>query len=370
MSVPSPNTEQVIVVTGDVTMDWNIASTRHVAEGTASWAGELDRTHADWQRGGAALLADLIEAIAHRLREQGGPHYQARQTGAPKEPVVPGDPRFHHTYSLWTRFPHSARTTSLQRSVWRMAAWLGLHPSTDDDKQAVWAKVVDDAPNAALVVLDDADLGFRHQPAWWPQALHSDHRPWVVLKMSRSVAQGPLWEHLHGSHADRLVVVTTIDDLRQMEVQISRELSWERTAQDLAWEMLYNPRINALCHSAHVVVTFGAGGAMLFSRQSSIEGGMGRAFFHSRLVFDPQVIEGMWEEANPGSMIGYTSCLAAALSYHIMADPDHPDIVQAVQSGLAASRRLHKEGYGRPDSRSETVDEVVFPTGLVVDELI
>ncbi len=57
-------------------------------------------------------------------------------------------------------------------------------------------------------------------------------RPWILLKMARPLAQGPLWEHLHRDFSDRLIVVATVDDLRLSEVQISRELSWERTAQD------------------------------------------------------------------------------------------------------------------------------------------
>lgn len=46
----------------------------------------------------------------------------------------------------------------------------------------------------------------------------------------------------------------TVNDLRGTEVQISRELSWERTAQDLAWELVHNPRVNGLsrvCGSAY-----------------------------------------------------------------------------------------------------------------------
>jgi hypothetical protein len=38
----------------------------------------------------------------------------------------------------------------------------------------------------------------------------------------------------------------TINDLRLTEVQISRALSGERTAQDLARELHQNPQINAL----------------------------------------------------------------------------------------------------------------------------
>ena len=98
-------------------------------------------------------------------------------------------------------------------------------------------------------------------------------------------------------------MITTIDDLRQTEVQISRELSWERTAQDLAWELVYNPQINTLSHCAHVIISFGVAGAMLLSRRDAAEPlparDAGQTILDSRLFFDPKVIEGMWEQDHP-----------------------------------------------------------------------
>src|SRR5438128_2602712 len=103
--------------------------------------------------------------------------------------------------------------------------------------------------------------------------------------MARPVAQGGLWEHLHKTRSERLIVVMAVNDLRLTNVQVSRELSWERTAQDLAWELVYNPKLNALSHCAHVVVSFETAGAFLLSRRQD---GTGPAATHSsKLFFDP-----------------------------------------------------------------------------------
>jgi hypothetical protein len=59
--------------------------------------------------------------------------------------------------------------------------------------------VVDDTPDASLVVLDDAALGFRDHPELWPAALANERRSCAhgsCLKMARPLAQGKLWEHL------------------------------------------------------------------------------------------------------------------------------------------------------------------------------
>ena len=62
--------------------------------------------------------------------------------------------------------------------------------------------VVNDSPNASLLVLDDADLGFRSKRELWPVSLtEPGSRPWVLVKMSCPVAQGDLWDYLCAQHA-------------------------------------------------------------------------------------------------------------------------------------------------------------------------
>jgi len=178
-----------------------------------------------------------------------------------------------------------------------------------------------------------------------------------MLKMAKPVAQGPLWEHLHHKLSKHLIVVTTVNDLRLTEVQISRELSWERTAQDLFWELVHNPCINALSHCAHVLVSFGAAGVVLLSRQAS--GGMKCSLF-----FDPRCIEGTWEAGYPGGMIGYTTCLTASIARQLMLNPAQPDIALGVQNGLAAMRNLHADGYGEKGKSIYQVP-LAFPTARI-----
>src|SRR5229473_3698824 len=88
--LPDP---QIAVVTGDVTMDWNIAHQHLEGEGMA-WNSQ-NRTHAYLQRGGAALLADLIEDVAKDLRQKKQADFDVYQTGAPHKDVDPSDARFH-----------------------------------------------------------------------------------------------------------------------------------------------------------------------------------------------------------------------------------------------------------------------------------
>jgi hypothetical protein len=354
--MPAKASGKTVVVTGDVTMDWNIARRRGSRDASQQWSPQ-DWTRASWQRGGAALLADLVEAIAAGLRREGTADFTVRQAGAPYEPVSPSDDRFHHSYALWSEFK------SPDGVAWRVEEYLGLDRAAAQvsPEASQWQQVVDDPARADLVVLDDAALGFRDSPDLWPQVISAKgQRPWVLIKMARPVARGRLWEHLLERCSDRLVVVTTVGDLRRTEVQISQGLSWERTAQDVAWELVYNPRVNSLTRCACTIVSFGPAGALLLSRLGAErKAGQVRTSPQGQLSFDAQVIEGEWEQGHPGGMIGYTTCLAAGVARQLMLSPDQPDVGQGVQSGLAAMRALHLAGYGEQGTHADA--GVVFP---------
>ena len=361
----TPKNPKILVVTGDVTMDWNLARTRRSDSGGAAWNAD-DSTRIHWQRGGAALLADLIAGVADGLRRDGKGDYEVRQMNAPREDTRPGDARFHHSYAMWSLHNYdvkSSRDKNKPLKSWRVEKFLGLDKSDADSStvSAEWKHVQDDTPDAEIIVLDDADLGFRDQPDLWPKALTSGHRPWILLKMARPVAEGRLWDHLHKDLADRLIVVMSVNDLRLTEVQISRELSWERTAQDLAWELVHNPRVNALSHCAHVVISFDTAGALLLSSQQNGPPA-------SKLFFDPKVVEGMWGQGYKGGMVGYTSCLTAGLARELMLANEGPDINQGIQSGLAAMRKLHLEGYGERGSSARD-SKLAFPISVIASEL-
>ena len=154
----------------------------------------------------------------------------------------------------------------------------------------------------------------------------------------------------------------TVNDLRLSEVQISRELSWERTAQDLAWEIVYNLAIQGLKECAHVVVSFQAAGAFLYSRGGQDSNP------HSRLLSDPEVVEGMWESKYEGRLMGYTACLTAGIARQVMLNPDQPDIEKGVRTGLAGLRKLHLEGYGQRGAAPEKV-RLEFPVSTVAAAL-
>jgi len=354
-----------IVVTGDVTIDWNLARINRGTSKELTWKPD-DSTHACWQRGGAALLADLIADIAKDLEGDFDHNYSLFQPEAPIAPVDPTNPRYHHSYAIWS--PHKDE----RQMVWRVEEFLGIDKSTvTPEQRSVGISIIDDPPCVDLLVIDDAAMGFRENKEIWPGCLlNLKNRPWIILKMSQPIGQGPLWEHLLNHFSDRLIVLTTVSDLRRTEVQISKGLSWERTAQDVIWELMHNPKINTLSRCACVVVSFGAAGAVIHTK-SPIEQDATKpaesTFGISQLVFDPGVIEGVWEANHPGGMIGYTTCLVGGIARQIMISPDLADIESGVQTGLEAMRDLHMGGYDNVGSLVRP--QIKFPLDRIAQHL-
>lgn len=354
--VPAPVRPLTVVVSGDVTMDWNLARE------PLGDSEDHGMARASWQRGGAALLADLLQTIGSTLPPDTQP-VVVGNVEAPAEPIPPGHHELNHSYALWTRTTRSAGDKDSTR-VWRSATFLGVDRArTDQGVRDEWHRLEQAVLDADVIVLDDAGLGFRELSSLelWQRAFANGRRPWVVLKQARPVAEGPLWDHLVATAADRLVVVLTIDDLRGREVQVSRDLSWERTAQDLVWELVHKPRVNALSRIARTVVSLGPAGAALVSGPSEAT-----AVPTCTLYYDPESVEGSWRSSHPGEVMGGTDTLTAALVREVILAPDAPDLGRGIQDGVGAMRRLLLDGY---EERGTGRMELGFPLAAVVEEM-
>lgn len=356
-----PSRRKSIIIAGDVTIDWNIARVQRMDSPTNVWSAD-NLSHAFYQRGGDALLADLIEAVADASNQSKQTAIEVLKMSEPVGQIGPGDRRFHHAYALWAPFEVDSRTARDQK-VWRVAEFLGIHRAGTEAEATGNEKNESGGGTPALIVLDDANLGFRDHPERWPKALSSrTARPWILLKIVPPLATGDLWNCLQRNHSERVVALITANDLRHHpEVHVSREISWERTAQDLVWELMYNPRISGLAAFAHTIISFDTAGAMLLSRKS---GGT----LEATLFFDPGTMEGEWCRHYPGGMIGYTSCLAAGIAWELVAGASKPDLHGGIQAGISAMRHLHIEGYGSAGTDLEN-KSVAFPISSIAKKI-
>jgi hypothetical protein len=171
-----------------------------------------------------------------------------------------------------------------------------------------------------------------------------------------------LWKKLIAERADRMIVVVAANDLRLSNAQISRGLSWERIAQDTLWELTYNPEIKDLSLCSCVIVPFQTDGALMVTHtENGLEG---------TLIFDPEGIENGWTSKFVGGMVGYNTCLMAALVKNILLQKENNTneaILSGIYSGLSAMRALHLKGFESSGVKPDIT--ISFPYQLVADEI-
>jgi hypothetical protein len=264
--------------------------------------------------------------------------------------VHPNDARYCHSHMACKKYFDSNPQDTKALGKWRVETSLGMVRASEKPPDY---SPQDSASSITVVALNDADLGFREAKDGWPQTVRESEtsKAWFVLKMSRTVAQGDLWQHLRATCPERLVVVVAVDALRYVDVQVSHGVSWELTATDLYRELIHNPKVNALADCAHVVVSFRTDGAFVLSRHSDHGGRdlFGTPSGHcGHLLFDPICIEGSWSEPYPGEIVGYTTCMAAAITHRLAVGATGlKGVTAGVQSGLEAMRVFHKQGYSQ-----------------------
>jgi len=306
------NNKVIAVVTGDVTMDWNLVSNSHTknpyeyenwSPGDTAWL----RCH----RGGAALLADVTNAIAIALtkrRSIGAEKIEVLKVDAPGRTYVnapchnlnPANPEWNHSFASWTSY---SRDKEINHALWgnynehplvyRCDRSMGFERHDKDIycgvkvwnepwsesllRRIVWEKDFDQT-NANLIILDDADYGFRDNTKYWPEVIKPENCPsqvnkkvyedywndkWIVLKLGGpKIVEGLLWDHLLKNCPHRMIVVLNIDDLRTAGLKMPPCLSWERTAEDLA-RALQSLKNGQLQECGYVIVSLGSAGVVL-----------------------------------------------------------------------------------------------------------
>ena len=97
--MPERQDLDAVLVAGDVTIDWNLATLRgqHSSPAEVTWWGDYS-AQASWQYGGATLLANILRAVAAEHREAGQPGFEVRQAMRSPAPWImtgPGMPRMN-----------------------------------------------------------------------------------------------------------------------------------------------------------------------------------------------------------------------------------------------------------------------------------
>jgi hypothetical protein len=290
-------------------------------------------------------------------------------------------------FGLYSPFP--AAPGQSEAKVWRLRLPVG-YGECDGKKEDYTPRINPDVAGKRhhIWLIDDAGLDFRHRQSAgaWPAALRGQEGPtpdWIIVKMSAPLASGDLWQTIVAgqfqdtrlpadSLASRSIVVVSAEDVRCESAVISRGVSWERTALDLAKAVRENPVLRELTACRYLIVMFGAEGAVLVDCRE-------RGRPHCHLVFDPSHCEGDWTGRIEGDVFGRMSSFVAGITAglaktlapsaaegHAKEDAEIDSLLAGIGAGLAGARRLLLCGHGAEGSDpslplAEVAKEILAP---------
>jgi hypothetical protein len=294
--------------------------------------------------GGALRIAKFI---SNALNLSGCPLY-------PQDIDLHNNPSIVRLHMTLGRYPYSESAKDEKNLVYRVTAFKGYSGPQDSTPFYPNAQYGQDAE---IIVLSDSGNGFNKATDSWPKALDEAKEPFIVVKMDQLESENPLWEKLCKQHPDRLAVVVEADMLRKEGVNISRRLSWERTAKDFIWQMSYNVKLQKLKNCKYIVVRFGVEGVILyFNENGNIE---------ARLFFDPSLEEDSFGDIHPGSMLGLGSAFVAALVSEIaLSGFEVEAIKKGIRFGLLNARHLWQYGFGKE------LTEIDFPYQNIFQKVV
>jgi hypothetical protein len=325
-----------LLVLGDISLDWHIIKSPINDPAGVSWNADPGEVTA--RPGGARLLSHLAtQCLGCEIVPAESP---AGTDGLANALITPPPARTMAICALFAQDPQS------KNRVLRIESLSGFQAPAP--KPPLLLPTIEGHPD--LIVIDDAGITIRQQADQVISFIEpftssgKGELPWVILKVAWPVLENPLLEKLASMWGDKLIVVAPIDDLRRDNIQVSKGLSWESTAQDLLWERTYNPRMKLFASVHALVVPLGLSGIWLSCSQPPNATRAPESAASAHLVFDPSSIEGGWEKDRPGLLLGYTSCLTLAL-INALLQRRPPDLSIAAHCGLSAMRALHTNGY-------------------------
>jgi len=324
-----------ILVTGDFVLD------HHIYEGRRRHYG--DRRHRGVQEveelGGAAIVHYLLAELEGGVTS----HLSVAVDGDRKPVLTGGDPvpAGLSAYAIWRPLGNVEKDAPEQR-MWRTEDAMGFGCLPESSAPFKWPKDSDTPKKHDVLVLSDGGMGFREDPAGWPDDAALKQARWIVLKTTHPLGEGALWQRLtRPEFRSRLVVILSSSDLRKGKTRISTGLSWDATVASVLMGLAPGGGYEILTRCRHLLITFGTEGGLW------LETGKTFAEAKAHLVYDAESVEGEHRKSEKGTAFGALSCLAAAASWRLaLTGASAPDLTIALEGGLSAMHDLLNKGHG------------------------
>ena len=216
-----------------------------------------------------------------------------------------------------------------------------------------------------LLVIDDGALGFRHSSV----TSEIPRYKCCILKTNQPLLDGYLWKTLMNSERiDKLIILISIDELREYDIKVSKGVSWEQTCLDLCYELVQHSLLKHLIKCKFLVVSIGAAGAVI------IKNGSRKRAAEFALTYDPRYLEGEWEAKESADAIGRMCAFTAGFTNTILGkdirDPEKltiREVIECAKSGINYLRKMLQLKTGWPVPADGTDPKAV--SGIDSDSL-
>lgn len=219
-----------------------------------------------------------------------------------------------------------------------------------ENKPAITIEKIDE--NEKLLFLDDSDANVKKNTKNISYLTKPRQFKYVLLKMSYPIAKGNLFSTLSEYNTDRLIIITTLEDIRKETVMVSKGISWEQTALDLIYELTYNKYINQLLKCKHLIITVQSEGAFYLE----IDKG---DILKALLIFDNSALEGEWKKKNRfgGVIDGILDCFILGLCNELITTTNlsFPNFISAITTGIYGLREFQKLLYTNNGGKQSSV---------------
>lgn len=324
------NNSFTIAVSGDICINSLYWITDPQNNTGLNWQNNLN-VHTVFMPGEALLLAKLVTLATNASVL--APHIENLESIPAKD--------FLQGIAEVEPFPIAPNKKN-HNKVYRVKRFLGFTGPASGTSKLL--PIPNDDADVDMVIIDDENNGYHSNEDFWPLALKTPEKsPIILYKMSNPIHSTPLWKNLEKNHLDKTVVIINSDDLRAKGVNISKSLSWERTAQDFVWQINNSPHLSFLAQCRHLIVLFGLEGAIYYQNEGLPE---------SHLYFLPYEFEGGSISEDQGQMSGFTSCFVAGIARSIVLGNETNEelslsIGEGIRDGIVASQKYFIEGFGQ-----------------------
>jgi len=348
-----------IIVAGDVVVDWYFWTRYPESKGKNQYSWQLfSGQNMQPQLGGAILLSKMLKSILSEIsksmdtnnkkiliHDQMSKEYESQENLWKSDLLH--DPNKAIVQILKLDLFSDWKLNSKDQ-VYRIKKFYGsATPESNNDDNETYNpdpfKIEDDFTDADFVLIHDAGNGFRTKNDKWPKAIIEKRNPFIIYNLNPPLFEGELWDNIK-HYKNKLILIINADDLRELGANISRSISWEKTALDFFWEINNNEKFKNIKDLNNVIVRFGLEGVIHYRNINET--------IVTKLYFDPASVEGgFWDSKKFGLMkgvaIAFTSSLASLLiNNHGKEDIPDKDYEEGIKFALVKTREFLSKGHG------------------------